>query len=202
MIRYEVATYLAWGLWGVSWLLAAFWSDRPAARAGWRAEAPYRLATFAGAVPLFWAAPAPGRLGGPAWRAEQWHWLVHPLWVLPASLGWSMLAVTVAGFAVAWWARLHLGRYWSATVGRKAAHKVVDTGPYRLVRHPIYTGIILSFAALAAERGSAAALLGLVLLVFSFWLKARLEERFLRRELGAEAYDAYRRRTPMLVPFA
>jgi protein-S-isoprenylcysteine O-methyltransferase Ste14 len=105
------------------------------------------------------------------------------------------------GLIFAWWARIHLGRLWSARITRKEGHKVIDTGPYAFVRHPIYTGLIFAALATAAERGSALAVLGAVLFCAGYWMKARLEERFLRQELGADAYDRYATRTAMLVPF-
>jgi protein-S-isoprenylcysteine O-methyltransferase Ste14 len=78
---------------------------------------------------------------------------------------------------------------------------VVDTGPYALTRHPIYTGILFSIFATAAAIGRLDALIGAATITLGLWMKARLEERFLRAELGSAAYDDYARRTPMLVPF-
>jgi protein-S-isoprenylcysteine O-methyltransferase Ste14 len=109
--------------------------------------------------------------------------------------------VATAAFLFAWWARIYLGRLWSGSITRKEGHNVVDTGPYGIVRHPIYTGIIAAAIATAVAIGGLHAILGAVLLIAGYWLKARLEERFLRAELGAETYDSYRRRVPMLVPF-
>ena len=83
---------------------------------------------------------------------------------------------------------------------RKADHHIVDTGPYALVRHPIYTGLIIATVATAALEARAMAFAGLVLVIIGFWIKARLEERFLRIELGAEVYDGYASRTGMLFP--
>ncbi len=83
----------------------------------------------------------------------------------------------------------------------KADHRVVDTGPFAIVRHPIYTGFILAALSMAIARGTSLSFLGLALIVLGFWLKARLEERFLRAELGPDAYDAYAGRVPMLVPW-
>ena len=77
---------------------------------------------------------------------------------------------------------------------------MVDTGPYRLVRHPIYSGIIFAATATALEKGTALALFGAAVLTASFYAKARREEQFLRAELGENAYDAYARKTSMLVP--
>ncbi len=95
---------------------------------------------------------------------------------------------------------MHLGRLWSGSVTLKPDHRVVDTGPYRLVRHPIYTGLILSALATAAEKGTVLGLAGFASIVLGFWIKAKFEEGFLRQELGREAYDSYAARTPMLVP--
>lgn len=94
------------------------------------------------------------------------------------------------------------GDVWSSSVTRKDDHHIVDSGPYGIVRHPIYTGLLAAALALAAVAGTASALAGFAMIVVGVIVKARLEERFLRSELGADAYDGYRRRVPMLVPFA
>ena len=111
------------------------------------------------------------------------------------------MALIAAGIAFAWWARIHLGRLWSAQITRKADHHIVDTGPYGLTRHPIYTGMLIAVLATMAAKGTLLGIAGALLIAASFYVKARLEERFLREELGAEAYDGYSRRVPMLVPF-
>lgn len=172
------------GLWIVSWLIAAYWSHRAAKRATFGSELLYRLLAVVGALLIFWHANE-----GPY------------LWSLPVWAGILLIAVELAGFAFCWWARIHLGRLWSATVGAKGEHRIVDTGPYGLVRHPIYTGLIVALFAIAMIQGRTLAFAGAAVMTYSFWIKARLEERFLRQELGADAYDAYSRRTPMLIPF-
>jgi protein-S-isoprenylcysteine O-methyltransferase Ste14 len=93
-----------------------------------------------------------------------------------------------------------LGTLWSGRVTRKAGHHVIDTGPYGLVRHPIYTGLLLAVIATALLKPDGLSLAGVALLVLGFVVKARLEERFLSEELGPD-YAAYRHRVPMLVPF-
>jgi protein-S-isoprenylcysteine O-methyltransferase Ste14 len=100
-----------------------------------------------------------------------------------------------------WWARIHLGRFWSNAITRKEGHRVIDTGPYGLVRHPIYTGLIAAMLATGVAVATITALLGTVLIAFGLWQKARMEEGFLTTELGASAYGTYCRRVPMLVPF-
>lgn len=112
-----------------------------------------------------------------------------------------MTTLTAAGFAFCWWARFHLGKLWSAFVTRKDEHRIINTGPYGIVRHPIYTGIILSSTAVAVLKGNPCAFVGAVLIIAGFWIKARLEERFLGEQVGAEAYAEYRRHVPMLIPF-
>jgi protein-S-isoprenylcysteine O-methyltransferase Ste14 len=69
------------------------------------------------------------------------------------------------------------------------------------VRHPIYTGIIVALSATAVLKASPLGIAGVFLMTYGFWVKAKLEERFLSEQLGAEAYGAYRRKVPMLVPF-
>jgi protein-S-isoprenylcysteine O-methyltransferase Ste14 len=180
-----VATVL-WIIWALSWLLAAVWSSRSHSSAGRIAQLPYRLITTAGFILLFGVKP--GRASG--------HFFSLPQWI-----GWIMMALTAVGFAFAWWARLHLGKLWSAFVTRKDEHRIIDSGPYGIVRHPIYTGIILAAVAVAILKGNLYAVTGALLIVAGFWIKARLEERFLSEQLGPEIYAAYRRRVPMLIPF-
>ena len=107
----------------------------------------------------------------------------------------------MVGLVFTWWARIHLGRLWSSSVTKKADHRIVDTGPYAIVRHPIYTGVLVAIYATAAMKGAPLSLVGAIVMTWGFATKARLEERFLREQLGAQAYDSYRRRVPMLLPF-
>jgi protein-S-isoprenylcysteine O-methyltransferase Ste14 len=178
----------AWVVWFVTWWAAAWWSDRSTGRAAARRQIQYRVLVSVGAILLFGAYHhRPGT--------------EVTLWRLPEPMQWITVAATVAGLAFTWWARLHLGRLWSSNVARKADHHVIDSGPYGVVRHPIYTGIILASTATAVLRGTAAGWLGVAIMTAGWYVKARTEERYLREELGADAYDAYARRVPMLVPF-
>ena len=177
---------VAWIAWGVSWLAAARWSARTEKHAAsWEVSA-YRILAACGGF-MIWDR-----------TAHALH--MHPLWDVGRDGAYLFAALTVGGIAFAWWARLHLGRLWSGAVERKQDHRVVDSGPYALVRHPIYTGLIAATLATAAAEGTAPALAGWALIAFGLWLKARAEERFLGDELGAD-YAVYRRRVPMLVPF-
>jgi protein-S-isoprenylcysteine O-methyltransferase Ste14 len=177
-----------WVVWLASWVVAAFWSNRTEKGAGLAPEIAFRTLCWAGATLLLVA------------FSYRYSAQVQ-FWQLNAALKWILVALTAAGFLFVWWARIHLGRLWSDWLTKKAGHHVVDTGPYPLVRHPIYLGLIFAAFATAIEKGTSYALVGAAILTFGFYIKARREERFLRVELGEDAYDAYARKTPMLVPF-
>jgi protein-S-isoprenylcysteine O-methyltransferase Ste14 len=178
-----------WVAWLASWGFAAFWSNRTEKRGGIGAEIAFRILFWVSAILLF--APLSDRLNYA--RLQFW----HP----NAALKWALVALAAIELSFVWWARIHLGRLWSDLVAKKAGHHVVDTGPYRLVRHPIYSGLIFAAFATAIEKGSSLALFGAALLTLAFYTKARREERFLRAQLGEDAYEAYARKTAMLVPF-
>src|SRR5262245_41747913 len=87
------------------------------------------------------------------------------LWRLDDSLKWLLAALTASGLLFAWWARIHLGCLWSDwAMAKKAGHYILDTGPYRLLRHPIYSRLIFAAFATAIEKGTSAALLGAAIL--------------------------------------
>ena len=189
----RTATAALWGAWALSWIAAALWTRRTQARPPFGEVLLYMLPTFVGgALLIVRPDTAPGM---PVWTFGK-----H-LWRLPQAAGWATTVVAAAGFAFTWWARVTLGDLWSSAVSRKEGHVIVERGPYGLVRHPIYTGLIAAAVATAVELGSAQALAGAAVMSFGFWMKARLEERFLMSELGEGAYADYRRRTPMLAPF-
>lgn len=183
-------------VWAASWFAAAIWANRTVKRPALGSQTIYRLFEFGGFFAL---------LAYVVRRTQDGQYVMASyggtLWTLPPNAKWTMVAVAAFGFLFCWWARIHLGRLWSGSVTRKEGHHVVDTGPYRIVRHPIYTGVLTAALATMAVRGTPLAAAGLALLIVGYFLKGRLEERFLRAELGAEAYDAYARKTAMLVPF-
>ena len=91
------------------------------------------------------------------------------------------VAAVAAGLAFTVWARICLGRNWSGTVTLKQDHELVRTGPYRFVRHPIYTGLLVAIAGSAVVRGEWRAALALVIAFAALWRKLRLEERWLEK---------------------
>lgn len=171
-----------WLAWLTSWWIAALWHGRASVKAP-RGSYRGQMAVIALGFLLLFA----------SWPRYQWM-----LWPVGPALGWAMVALTLAGVGFTWWARVHLGALWSGGVEAKEGHRVVESGPYALVRHPIYSGLIAAAAAMAVVRATPLSFAGVGLFALGFALKARVEERFLEAELGG--YDDYRRRVPMLVP--
>jgi protein-S-isoprenylcysteine O-methyltransferase Ste14 len=120
---------------------------------------------------------------------------------VPPSLAgyWLGVALLTAGLVFAVWARLHLGSNWSGMVTLKREHALVLTGPYRWVRHPIYTGLLLALLGTAIARGDWSSLIAVALCAASFIRKIGIEERWLR-ELFKDEYDRYSARVPALIP--
>lgn len=114
-------------------------------------------------------------------------------------IAWAGAGVTFAGILLAIWARVHIGKYWSATVALKAEHRLIRSGPYARIRHPIYTGILLALAGTAIMVGRHATLAAVAILLVSFWFKARREEALLAGEFGA-AFEEHRRSTGFFLP--
>jgi protein-S-isoprenylcysteine O-methyltransferase Ste14 len=109
------------------------------------------------------------------------------------------IAVEALGLLLAIWSRRHLGRYWSGEIAIKVDHRLIRTGPYRLLRHPIYTGLLTMYAGATLVTGEWLAILGLAIAVFGYGRKIRLEETNLDAAFGPE-YEAYRRETWALIP--
>jgi protein-S-isoprenylcysteine O-methyltransferase Ste14 len=107
--------------------------------------------------------------------------------------------LTIAGLALAFWARYHLGRYWSGQITLKEGHTLVCTGPYKYLRHPIYSGLLLAVAGTGLTVGLYRALLGVLLVTLGLWWKARQEDAWLARAFG-EQFEQQRRRTGRLLP--
>jgi protein-S-isoprenylcysteine O-methyltransferase Ste14 len=109
-------------------------------------------------------------------------------------------AVETLGLFVAVWARRHLGRYWSGEITTKVGHELIRTGPYKMLRHPIYTGLLTMYAGTAVVSGSRLAIVGMVIAIYAYWRKVLLEEVNLRAEFG-EDYDVYVHEAWALIPF-
>ena len=108
-------------------------------------------------------------------------------------------ALAVAGGAIAIWARLSIGRNWSAVVTVKEDHRLVRVGPYAWIRHPIYTGLITAMAGTALLNRRWSGILALLLMATGFFFKSRVEERFMRQTFGPQ-YEEYRAQSGAFLP--
>src|SRR6266545_7356252 len=121
-------------------------------------------------------------------------WLPMAFYIVPLGL-----AIHVSSILLAVWARQHLGRNWSGAITAKVDHQLIRTGPYRIVRHPIYSAMLGMFLGTAIVSGELHGLLAVIIIAAAYWRKVRLEERHLRSVFGAE-YDDYRQKSWALIP--
>jgi protein-S-isoprenylcysteine O-methyltransferase Ste14 len=113
---------------------------------------------------------------------------------------WCGAVITVVGLLFSVWGRRFLGSNWSQEVTLKENHELITSGPYALVRHPIYTGLLLGILGCAVARGEWRGLLALLLVFAPLWHKLRLEEEWMRARFGL-SYEAYSRRVSALIPY-
>jgi protein-S-isoprenylcysteine O-methyltransferase Ste14 len=120
---------------------------------------------------------------------------------VPESGTLSLLGLVLAGAGAAFaiWARWHLGANWSAVVSIREQHDLIRTGPYRAVRHPIYTGLLLAMMATVLIVGEFRALLAFVIVLAALYLKARKEDVWLAREFG-DTFESHAQQTGMFLP--
>lgn len=175
-----------WVLFLVYWVIGAASAKRTAEPQAWSSILVHRIPTTLGGLLLFWPNP-PGTLA------------IH-LTPQTDSAGFAGAAVCILGLLLAFWARRTLAGNWSSTVTFKEGHELIERGPYRFVRHPIYTAILAMCLGTAIAAARLSAWLGLVLLFAGFWLKLRQEETLLTRHFPDE-YPAYRARVKALIPF-
>jgi protein-S-isoprenylcysteine O-methyltransferase len=114
--------------------------------------------------------------------------------VIPDSLlaGITGIVLTIAGLGFSAWARIHLGRYWSSMVMVRIGHRIIKTGPYRIVRNPMYTGLLIAFVGAAIAIGELVAFVALGIGIASIWVKIKAEEEILLEKFGEE-YLQYKR---------
>jgi len=117
------------------------------------------------------------------------------------SLAVSILGLVLVGKGIIFscWARFHLGKYWSGRITLKQDHKLIQSGPYRWVRHPIYTGILLAMLGTALMIGKVHAFAAVLIMFVAYCYKISREEKLLSQQFGSD-YEAYRQRTKALLP--
>jgi protein-S-isoprenylcysteine O-methyltransferase Ste14 len=177
--RYYIAL---WVMLGIVWLAGAFVTKRSVRTQSRESRIGHTLLFLLGAVLL---------------RVSL---LGHRLVSRSPAVAWAGLALTAAGLAFAIWARFDLGGNWSGRVTVKQDHTLVRSGPYAVVRHPIYTGFIAGTGGTILGIGEVRALAGFVVVIAGFIVKARLEEKFMRQKFGEE-YASYQREVKALIPF-
>jgi protein-S-isoprenylcysteine O-methyltransferase Ste14 len=177
----------AWIAIGMLWLISSVTSKPTLRRQSTGSRIVQACLTIAAFFLLFDSDLAIGPLG--------WRFVAKS-----AVVSWIGAAITVSGILVALWARFLLGRNWSANVTIKRDHQLIRTGPYALVRHPIYSGFSLAILGTAIAFGEIRDLIALVLAVTGWRLKLVVEEQFMMEQFGAEYVD-YKRHVKALVPF-
>ena len=176
-----------WILFAVIWLVAAFWTKRSVYReSGWR-RLGYVIPILVGGYLVFKG----DRLSDPL-----------DLQAIPHvdALAWTGVVFCIAGLAFCIWARFTLGRNWSGVVTLKGGHELIMRGPYAVVRHPIYTGLLTMFVATVIVLGHVAGIIALPLVFLSIWIKLRHEEKLMLQKFP-DQYAAYQRRVKRLIPF-
>ena len=176
----EIVFAVGWAAFWLYWIAAAFSMKR--GRVPWSRELRIRAVIAVIAIVLVRF----GVFRGHGVHSDSWR----------AAVG---LVLFAAGLGSAVWARVHIGRNWGTPMTQKDEPELVTSGPYRLVRHPIYSGILV------ASLGTAVALswfwlIPLALAATYFIYSATVEERYLAEEFPS-SYPAYKRSTRMLVPF-
>ncbi len=186
--QFEIGLKLAW----LSVILFWLWSAR-------RVKPPERTESLPKRIVAYWLplGVAILLLGPGEWFG---HSLLREQFVAHTQLVYTIgLSLCIVGALLAIWSRHLLGRNWSGTVQLKKDHELINSGPYRLIRHPIYSGLLLLFLGNAVMVGDWRGLLAVAIVFISFWRKLKLEEKWLTQHFG-DVYRAYQQRTKALVP--
>ncbi len=181
----QIIGYL-WALLGLYWLIAAFGRQRAQKREPAGERLVHILLMAGGFALLYSADPRFGPLNRRFLPPDP---LIEYAGVLLAAVG--------VGFAI--WARAHLGKYWSGDVTIRQEHRLIRSGPYRFIRHPIYTGMLLALIGSVLVIGEYRALLGFAVILLGFVKKARKEESFLKIQFGPD-FEEHKRHTGFFLP--
>ncbi len=177
----------AWVVAGIVWLVMAF-TAKPTVK---RQPPGLRLAQIALVACAFFLLFGQPRGFGP---------LAARFLPLSATGAYLGFALTLAGIVIAIWARFFLGSNWSGTPTIKHGHELIRSGPYSLVRHPIYSGLLLAVLGTAIFMGEIRGLIALALAIAGFKWKSKTEESFMQEQFGVQ-YLEYKRHVKALIPF-
>lgn len=180
----RLAIFIIWGVWLLAWCIWSLPTKATAKGESLGSEAAHQIPLVL-ALAIMWPWHLPfGLLGGR---------------ILP-PLGWAGVLLTAGSMLFMVWARMSIGTNWSGRVTIKQEHELVDRGPYKMIRHPIYTGLLAAYVFTALCWGDWRGLAAVVIAVAALWRKLRLEEAFLTEQFGG-SYQAYRKRTWALLPY-
>jgi len=187
LVTFRTIIPTCWGIFFIVWVLAALFTKRTVYRETAAQRFRYVIPILIGWLLLFrgYRLPSPFNTR-----------IIPQADAIPVVS--SILCVCGLGFCL--WARAILGRNWSGTVTLKENHELIVHGPYRLVRHPIYTGLLAMLLATAMQQGHIAGFIGVILVFISFWIKLSGEEEVMLKQFPAP-YAAYRERTKRIIPF-
>ena len=174
-------------MFSVIWLVAAFWTKQSIYHQRGAQLLRYTLPLLVGAYLIFKGR----RLSDPL-----------ALRVIPHldALAWIGVVLCIAGLSFCIWARISLGRNWSGVVTLKGGHELITEGPYAIVRHPIYTGLLGMIVATVIVLGHVAGIIALPFVFWGLWIKLRYEEKLMLQKFPDE-YAAYQQRVRRLIPF-
>ena len=175
-----------WFVWGILWLLMAAWS-KPSKRV----EFPWQRLEHV--IPMV--------IGFLLIYNHNLAWKFLGDRIIPQNNSVTIvgLSLTLGGLLFAVWARIALGANWSGTVTIKSGHNLIRRGPYKWIRHPIYTGLLASMIGTVMLQGEVRAFVGFALVLLALYRKAKREERFLSEEFG-EGFAEHARHTGMFLP--
>jgi protein-S-isoprenylcysteine O-methyltransferase Ste14 len=179
-------TVLCWGVFVLVWVISAFSVKPTKERQSWSG----RLITISLLAAAFLLLAGAINLWGLSTR------------ILPDTAALRIISdvITLAGLVTAVWARFSLGRNWSATITFKEGHELIERGPYRFVRHPMYSGVLLMILGTVINTGRMVGFVALIIGFFGIWRKLRQEEALLMKHFP-DTYRQYMSRTKALVPF-
>ena len=182
--RYLTAT--PWLIFLAYWVISSFRTRQTAGKESAASRSSFLLFEIPGYILLF---SERARIG--VWGQPMFHQTL--------AIAVTGVAFTWLGLALAIWARWHIGEYWSARVTIKEDHKLIRSGPYARLRHPIYSGLDLAAIGMALLVDEWGCLVGLALIVVGYVLKAKKEERMLAAQFG-EVFQEHCRHTGFLFP--
>ena len=178
---------VSWGIFFLVWVLAAIFTKRTIHRQSGAERIRYLIPILIAWYLLFrgWRLPYPFNVR-----------------IIPQTDAVLVISsiLAVGGLAICLWARAILGRNWSGTVTLKENHELIVRGPYRVVRHPIYTGLLAMLVATALQQRHLAGILGFLLAFISFWIKSTAEEELMLQQFP-DQYPSYRSRVKRILPF-